>query len=215
MFNKSRCIQNDNVSKNEVENALFDQHYHIFHFAGSMVNNVHEPKKSALSLGNEVQITLAEICERNLNHYKLVTLASGDNETNKYEDIITEYVDLTTAFIARGVPYIVSSLWTVESSSSALVMIDFYRRLQLNQSPVTALAAATLWLKELTALDLTKWYEDLLNNLDPDQLKVKAYLATYLYRTSKMVPDKKLYSHPYYWAGYKITGINLTYELFI
>ncbi|MDH6062031.1 tetratricopeptide repeat protein [Chrysosporum bergii ANA360D] len=215
MFNNSRCIQNDNVSKNEVENALFDQHYHIFHFAGSMVNNVHEPKKSALSLGNEVQITLAKICERNLNHYKLVTLASGDNETNKYEDIITEYVDLTTAFIARGVPYIVSSLWTVESSSSALVMIDFYRRLQLNQSPVTALAAATLWLKELTALDLTKWYEDLLNNLDPDQLKVKAYLATYLYRTSKMVPDKKLYSHPYYWAGYKITGINLTYELFI
>ncbi|MDB9374214.1 CHAT domain-containing protein [Nodularia sphaerocarpa] len=207
MFNNPQRIQGDNATKNEVVNALFDNRNSIFHFAGSVTKNDTDPKKSALALVDENQITLEEISQINLNSYKLVILSASEIATNKNQNITTEYVDLANGFICGGVPHVVSTLWTVESSASTLVMIEFYRRLQLNKSPVIALAEATAWLKELTALELTKWYEDLLNNLDPDELKIKAYLATYLYRSSKMVPDKKLYSHPYYWAAYTIKGI--------
>ncbi|GAX37793.1 CHAT domain-containing protein [Nodularia sp. NIES-3585] len=206
MFTNPQRIQGSNATRNEVANALFDQH-NIFHFSGRVINNYSEPKKSALTLVDEDQITLAEICQINLNSYKLVTFSACETARAKNQKITTEYMDLARGFICRGVPHVVSTLWTVESSANALVMIEFYRRLQLNKSPVTALAEATLWLKELTALDLTQWYENLLNNLDPDELKVKAYLATYLYRSSKMVPNKKLYNHPYYWAAYTINGI--------
>ena len=206
MFNNPQRIQGTNATKNEVLNALFD-HNNIFHFAGCVINNYNEPKKSALKLVDEDQIILEELCQRNLSTYKLVTLSACETVRTRNENITTEYMDLANGFICGGVPHVVSTRWTVESSASTLVMIEFYRRLHLNISPVIALAETTLWLKELTAADLSKWYEDLLNNLDPDDLRIKAYLATYLYRSSKMVPDKKLYSHPYYWAAYTINGI--------
>ncbi|MEA5514709.1 CHAT domain-containing protein, partial [Nodularia sp. UHCC 0506] len=206
MFTNPQRIQGSNATKNQVLNALFD-HNNIFHFAGRVINNYSEPKKSALILVNEDKINLEQICKQNLSSYKLVTLSACETARNKTENITTEYMDFARGFISGGVPHVVSTLWTVESSTNTLVMIEFYRRLQLNNSPVMALAEATLWLKELTALELTKWYEDLLNNLNPDDFKNKAYLATYLYRSSKMVPDKKLYTHPYYWAAYTIIGI--------
>jgi CHAT domain-containing protein len=207
MFNNPKHIDKYEANKYTVENALFNEHQNIFHFAGRVMNNYNDPQKSALPLINGEQITLAEICQKNLSNYKLVTLSSAETEGSKNQNITTEYVDLASGFTCGGVPYVVTTLWTVESSSSALVMIDFYRRLQLNKSPVIALAEATLWLKELTALELTKWYEDLLKNLDHNELRTIGYLATYLYKSSKMVPDKKLYNHPYYWAAYKILGV--------
>ncbi len=206
MFHHPQRIYGTNATKNEVLKALFD-HNNIFHFAGRVINNYNEPKKSALMLVDEDKIILEEICQQNLGSYKLVTLSSCETVRTKNANITTEYMDLANGFICGGVPHVVSTLWTVESSASTLVMIEFYRRLHLNNSPVIALAEATSWLKELTAAELTKWYEDLLNNLNPNDLRIKAYLATYLYRSSKMVPDKKLYNHPYYWAAYTINGI--------
>ncbi|HYW22108.1 MAG TPA: tetratricopeptide repeat protein [Nodularia sp. (in: cyanobacteria)] len=207
MFNNPQHIRGANATKTEVANALLDTQNSILHFAGGVINNYRDPKKSALALVDEHQITLEEISQLNLNSYKLVTLFASETARTKNQNITTEYVDLANAFICGGVPHVVINLWTVESSASTLVMIEFYRKLQSNKSPVIALAEATSWLKELTAADLIKWYQDLLNHLDPDELKIKAYLATYLYKTSKMVPDKKLYNHPYYWAAYTILGI--------
>jgi CHAT domain-containing protein len=85
-------------------------------------------------------------------------------------------------------------------------MIEFYQRIKQNISPALALAEAILWLKELTAAELTQWYEDLLKQMPSEGLKIKAHLASELYRTSQMAADTKVYHHPYYWAGFKITG---------
>jgi CHAT domain-containing protein len=205
MFNNSRRIQESQATKQELETALSDN-YNIFHFPGHVTNNYHEPKQSALALTGEDKLTLAEICQKHLTSYNLVTLTACEPTITNNQNVATEYVSIVNAFLYRGVNHIISTLWTVESSASALVMIEFYRRLQENKSPVIALAEATNWLKELTAMELTNWYENLLNNLNPDELKIRAYLATYLYRTSKMVPNKKLYSHPYYWGAFIITG---------
>ncbi|MBE9053845.1 tetratricopeptide repeat protein [Nostocales cyanobacterium LEGE 11386] len=205
MFNYPQRIQESKATKNNVENALFDN-YNLFHFTGHVTNNYNEPKKSALALTNEDKITLDEICQKTLTSYNLVTFSACETASTSNQNINSEYVGLVSGLMSRGVPHVVSTLWTVESSASALVMIEFYRRLQLDKSPVTALAEATAWLKDLTAVELTKWYENLLNNLHPDELRVRAYLATYLYRSSKMIPDKKLYSHPYYWAAFAIAG---------
>lgn len=207
MFNNSRRIQESQANKQDIENALSDN-YNILHFPGHITNNYHEPEKSALALTGEDKLSLAEISQKTLTSYNLVTLSACELTTTNNQNLTTEYVSLVNAFLHRGVNHIVSTLWTVESSASALVMIEFYRRLQENKSPVIALAEATTWLKELTAMELTNWYENLLNNLHPDELKIRAYLATYLYRTSKMVPHKKLYSHPYYWGAFIITGHN-------
>ena len=86
--------------------------------------------------------------------------------------------------------------------------IEVYRRLHSGTTPVVALTEAVEWLRELTAGELTKWYENLLNQLPPEGLRMKAQLATQLYRTSQMETDKKLYNHPYYWAAFVVSGLS-------
>lgn len=209
MFNEPYRIQGEAANKENVENNLFDKYfsnYNICHFAGQVINNLTEPTKSELALAGEDKLTLAEIIQGNLATYNLVTLSACDTTNTTHQNITSEYVSLVNGFLAGGVPYVLSTLWTVESSASALVIIEFYRQLQLLRSPNLALSAATKWLKELTALELTQWYEDLLNQLHPQELKIRSYLATHLYRISKMEREKKLYSHPYYWAAFIITG---------
>ncbi|MBN3945322.1 MAG: tetratricopeptide repeat protein [Nostoc sp. NMS7] len=204
MFNNIKRIQGSEATKTLVKNTLF-ANYNIFHFTGRVTNNLAEPKKSELALAGEDKLTLDE-CQQNLASYNLITLSACENLSTSNQTISSEYVSLVSGFVSQGVPHVVSTLWSVESSASALVMIEFYRRLQPNKSAVTALAEATQWLKELTAGELTKWYEDILNNLHPDELRIQTYLATQLYRNSKMASDKNLYNHPYYWAAFTITG---------
>ncbi|MBD2729445.1 tetratricopeptide repeat protein [Nostoc sp. FACHB-892] len=205
MFNNIQRIQGVEATKEIVENAFFDN-YNIFHFTGRVTNNLAEPKKSELALAAEDRLTLDEICQQNLASYNLITLSACENLSTSKHTISSEYISLVTGFVSQGVPHVVSTLWSVESSASALIMIEFYRRLQPNKSAVTALAEATQWLKELTAGELTKWYEDILNNLHPEELRIQTYLATQVYRNSKMASDKNLYNHPYYWAAFTITG---------
>ncbi|ABA21830.1 TPR repeat protein [Trichormus variabilis ATCC 29413] len=205
MFNNRQRLQGGEATKNNFEDAFFSN-YNVLHFTGQAINRLTDPQRSELALAGEDKFTLAEICETNLSTYNLVTLSTCETATNTNQVTTSEYVDLVSAFFYKGVSQVVSTLWTVESSASALVIIEFYRRLQLVQSASTALAEATTWLRELTASELTQWYENLLNNLDPDELKLRAYLATHLYRISKMPADKNLYSHPYYWAAFTVTG---------
>ncbi|MEH1785798.1 MAG: tetratricopeptide repeat protein [Nostoc sp.] len=205
MFNNIQRIQGAEATKNLVVNAL-SENYNILHFTGHATNNLVEPKKSELALAGEDRLTLDEIYQQNLASYNLITLSACENLITSNHTISSEYVSLVSGFISQGVPHVVSTLWSVESSASALVMIEFYRRLQPNKSAVTALAEATRWLKELTAGELTKWYEDILTNLHPEEVRIQTYLATQLYRNSKMASDKNLYNHPYYWAAFTIMG---------
>ncbi|MCC5634790.1 tetratricopeptide repeat protein [Nostoc sp. CHAB 5844] len=207
MFDYPQRFQEEAATKTSVESALADN-YDIFHFTGNAINNFIELTKSELELAGEDKLILEEICQKNLTSYNLVLLSACKFASNLNQNITTEYVSLVNGFLCSGVPQIISTLWNVESSASALLIIEFYRRLQVNQSPANALTEATTWLQEATARELTIWYADLIKSLHPDELRIRTYLATHLYRVSKIVPDKKPYNHPYYWAGFIITGRN-------
>ena len=106
----------------------------------------------------------------------------------------------------QGVNHIVSSQWTVESVANALVMVEFYRLVKEGKPATTALNEATTWLKELTAGELKKWYENLLRKSPLGGARIQAHVAAQLYKSSNVPPETRLYSHPYYWAAFKITG---------
>lgn len=209
IFSNAHRIQGEAATKEQVENNLFDRYfnrYNICHFAGQAINYLSEPRTSELTLAGEEKLTLTEIIQGNLETYNLVALSACETAITSHPFVTSEYVSLVNGFLAGGIPYVLSTLWTVESSASALLMIEFYRRLEVLRSPNLALTTATKWLRDLTALELTQWYEDLLNQLHPEELKIRAYVATHLYRISKMEREKKLYSHPYYWAAFIIAG---------
>ncbi|WP_052330832.1 CHAT domain-containing protein [Rivularia sp. PCC 7116] len=205
MFDRAYRIQGDKATKGEVENALVGN-YDIFNFYG-YANDEADASLSEILLAWEDKITLEEICKKPLNRYNLFTLSACEAAIDK-KNITTEYAGLSSGLLSQGVSNVVNSLWRVESTANALVMIEFYRRLKAGNTPIIALKEAVAWLRELTAGELTKWYESLLNQLPPEGLRMKAQLATQLYRTSQMEADTKLYNHPYYWAAFVIGGID-------
>ncbi|MEM6404699.1 MAG: CHAT domain-containing protein, partial [Cyanobacteria bacterium P01_D01_bin.116] len=204
MFHNAHRIQGLKATKAEIENALIGN-YNIFNFYGYAADKVNA-SNSEILLAGEDKITLEEICTKPLNRYNLFTLSACEIDPSK-KNTTTEYVGLASGLLSQGVSNVVHSLWRVESTANALLMIEFYRRLQ-SKTAVVALAEAVEWLRELTAGELTKWYESLLNQLPPEGLRMKAQLATQLYRSSQMEANTKLYNHPYYWAAFVIGGID-------
>ncbi|OUL29612.1 hypothetical protein BV372_23005 [Nostoc sp. T09] len=205
IFPNSHRLQGAQANKNNVHDAFVDD-YNIFHFIGHIINNSSEPKKSELALAGADKLTLEEICQQSLVSYNLVNLSACETTTTSNHTVTSEYVSLVNGFLSGGVSQVISTLWTVESVANDLTIVEFYRRLQPNKSAATTLAEVTAWLRELTAKELTKWYEDLLNNLHPEDLRIRTHVATQMYRSSKLPPEQKLYCHPYYWAAFTITG---------
>ncbi|MUH01305.1 tetratricopeptide repeat protein [Scytonema sp. UIC 10036] len=205
MFHRSKCIQGLQATKKQVEKALTGD-YNVFHFTGYVTDNFNQPQESELFLAGEDRLTIEEICQKNIAKYNLLTLSTCEIVMAGNSMITTEYVGLVNTLLNQGVDYVVSTLWTVESSATALVMIEFYRRLISDIPVATALLEATEWLRNVTAGELKKWYEETLNTLDREGTTIRANLATELYRSSKLPPDSKLYEHPFYWAAFTISG---------
>ncbi|MEA5579656.1 CHAT domain-containing protein [Anabaena sp. UHCC 0451] len=205
MFDHAQHIQGSQATKDNLKNAL-SADYNIFHFTGYAINKLSEVQNSALVLADGENITLAEISEQTFSNYNLFTLTNSENVSNNNQNISGEYVSLATGLLHGGFPYVLSTLWTVESSATALVIIEFYRRLIVLQSPAKALTEGTTWLKTITVAELITWYEDLLTSLHPEDLKLRNYVTTEIDNNRNLSPQQQPYNHPYYWSAFMITG---------
>ncbi len=182
------------------------------HFTCHGEHNFHQPSQSALELHQEF-LTLQEIIKLQLQSYELACLSACETGLTSNQTITTEFVGLSSAFLAAGVTSVMSTLWSVEDVASAILIVKFYELLKTNP-PVIALKAAQTWLRTLTYADLIDWCDRLVKNED---------LADYSYRCQSSLEDSNSvfrteaslkglefcpYSNPYYWAGYIITSIN-------
>ncbi|BAZ42216.1 TPR repeat-containing protein [Calothrix sp. NIES-4101] len=204
MFSKMKRILGAKATKQEVQNEI--KNYNILHFTGYVNNNTINPQQSELLLADSDTLTIAEISTTTLADYNLITLSAGEIIDINQQVITSEYVGIVTALMQQGVKHILSREWMVEPAVNGLVMVEFYRRLQQGKSATDALNEAIIWLKELTVGDLKKWYDNLLRKSPLGGVRIQALVATQLYRTNNLATDEKLYSHPYYWAGFKISG---------
>ncbi|MEA5569601.1 CHAT domain-containing protein [Calothrix sp. UHCC 0171] len=204
MFSKMKRILGAKASKQELQNEI--KNYNILHFTGYVNNNTINPQQSEFLLAESDTLTVAEMSRTNLANYNLITLSAGEIVDINQQVITSEYVGIVTALMQQGVKHILSREWMVEPAVNGLVMVEFYRKLQQGKSATDALNEAIIWLKELTVGDLKKWYDNLLRKSPLGGVRIQALVATQLYRTNNLATDEKLYSHPYYWAGFKISG---------
>jgi tetratricopeptide (TPR) repeat protein len=203
LFNQVKRIQGAKATRQEVVNAL--SNHSILHFTGYAIENPNNPKESQLLLAGVEKLSLAEINARTLTNYCLVSL-SGETAITTDQTITTEYTGIVSEFMKMGIQHVVTTQWMVNSSANALVMTEFYRRLKQGKSTATALNEATTWLRELTASDLKKWYEDLLRKSPLGGVRIQTSVSSELRNLASMAPNQKPYNHPYYWAAYKVYG---------
>ncbi|MBD2210398.1 tetratricopeptide repeat protein [Nostoc linckia FACHB-104] len=183
----------------------------LFHFTGHSDHIPEEPRESFLMLSKSDKLTLGNIVdddEIDLSQYAVICLSSCETGITSSETLTDEYVGLVSGFLAKGANYVVSTLWTVDERSTAILMIKFYELLKTAKSPSIALRKAKQWLRQLTYQDLAVWYKELAHNLPEPQ--VKDYLITEARMiendSDKMNDTMPVYAHPYYWAGFILTG---------
>ncbi len=200
----------DSASANlaTVEDALRQPHA-SFHFTGHAAYNSRSPEASALALTDE-SLTAKRISQLDLSSYNLVTLAACETAITGRENISTEYVGLTSAFLQAGAANILSTLWQVDEIANAWFTIYFYRQLLSGKSPAIALTITQRWLQTATWQNLADWLTEIsqLPQLDIGIIdRLNARITNTLKEGGTIGLNKPTkYSHPYYWAAFTLTG---------
>ena len=180
----------------------------IFHFTGHGEHNITEPRNSALATANNERLTWTELFKLNLPNYYLVCLSACETGLTGNAELIDEFVGLTSVFLARNTRYVLSTLWTVEEISTALLIIEFYRYLKADIPPASALKQAQTWLRNLTHGELGKWYSDRATEIEsyaPASYLILSRLANKSNKKANQITEA-IFSNPYYWAGFTLTG---------
>ncbi|HLH32767.1 MAG TPA: CHAT domain-containing tetratricopeptide repeat protein, partial [Terriglobia bacterium] len=120
----------------------------IFHYAGHSATDAVDPLRSSILLdGNRSgpnSVTAVDISQQRLASNAVVILSSCDSSVGNSRDGIGVR-GLTSAFLIGGAGAVVGSLWPVEATSTAELMIRFHQVFAQGHMPVAkALRAAQL-----------------------------------------------------------------------
>jgi CHAT domain-containing protein len=111
----------------------------VFHYAGHSATDAADPLRSSILLdGNRSgsnSVTAVDISQRRLMRNAVVILSSCDSSVGNSRDGIGVR-GLTSAFLIGGAGSVVGSLWPVEASSTADLMIRFHRAFAKSGMPV-------------------------------------------------------------------------------
>ncbi|PYS34245.1 MAG: hypothetical protein DMG14_30000, partial [Acidobacteria bacterium] len=111
----------------------------IFHYAGHSATDAVDPLRSSILLdGNRSgpnSVTAVDISQQRLTTNAVVILSSCDSSVGNSRDGVGVR-GLTSAFLIGGAGSVVGSLWPVEASSTAALMIRFHRAFAKSRLPV-------------------------------------------------------------------------------
>lgn len=208
-FFENRTISDATIVKKTVLNAL-EIPTNIFHFTGNSYQNTADPKKSALILGEEEELTLKDIFSLEYPSASLVCLSACATRGMISQLDANEFVGFSVGFLVKGATYIVHSLWQVSEVSSSLLMIRFYELLKQEIKPAEALKKAQMWLRDLSYEELIKTCDLLLTELQDapsgclGNLKMTRDLARD--KAARQGESYCPYSESYYWGGFVLSG---------
>lgn len=154
------------------------------------------PALSYLKVCSSEKVFFSKIfSDLNLSQHRSVVLGACESGLVKAE-LASEYVGLASAFLAAGVRYFIGSLWKVNEFVSSILLSSYFELLSLNKYTIPkALNGAQRKVMKMSRDKIIDWVEsrfprEALNELKPE---IEAM-------------DYYPYRHPYYWAGFYVSG---------
>jgi len=150
-YTKSYQLIGPQAMKVTIEKQLLSAN--VIHFAGHYVTNQSDPLLSKLVLAKQqgsesTDLTVGELVDMKLPRAKLVVLSACETSGQDYYNG-EGLIGIARTFLRTGIPLVVASQWSVESESTAELMLKFHRyRKQPGASSLSALRRAQLELLE-------------------------------------------------------------------
>ena len=185
----------------EIAERVANSHHLFFSCHASF--NHENPLQSGLQLADGI-LTLEEILRYfNLKECSLVTLSACETGQVRL-DSTDEYISLTSGFLLAGSPSLYVSLWSVNSLSTAVLMIRTYENLYSQPGKIAlALNQAQTWLRDIDIKGLFDWTKQC-HLLNENWRKI---LQDYFIKESETQGiSSKIYQNPFYWAGFCVAG---------
>lgn len=192
---QAQILKETNATKSAVSNNTLNA-VHCLHFSCHGSFNLANPQESCLHLA-DAPLSLPDIFSLNLDQCRLVTLSACETGLTDFQNASDEYIGLPSGFLYAGSRNVVSSLWTVNDQSTALLMAKFYENLRNQDSVAVALNQAQCWLRDLTGVQLKAWIEEEAIPLSPT-LKT-GWL-------NRIPDDAQPFQDPFHWAGFCAIG---------
>ncbi|MEH1857828.1 MAG: CHAT domain-containing tetratricopeptide repeat protein, partial [Nostoc sp.] len=206
-FTNAKILKQDQANKSAIMLGINENIYNVtlnekllkancaFFFCHGYFNFA-SPQDSGLQLADG-NLTLADIITHfKLENCRLVTLSACETGLTDFTSTSDEYIGLPSGFLLAGSTNVVSSLWTVSATATALLMIKFYEELQQQNNIVLALNTAQRWLRDTTVKGFQDW---LINSSLSWGCKI--YLKKYFAANHENALTKP-FASPFYWAAF-------------
>jgi CHAT domain-containing protein len=202
--------------------AVFDNagQHNLIHFSthgrGATLGT---PLEAGLKMEGNKFLTVKEIFkELHLPESYAVVLSAC--ETGMVQlDLGDEYIGLPAAFLYAGAPAVVSSLWSVEDISTALLIHRWYEHVLCDKmGRCAALMAAQKWLRNLAVDDIITELQKMANCVDAKIKAAKSENETEIFASQQKTIAETLknyaalstaycpFDDPYYWGGFIVSG---------
>jgi CHAT domain-containing protein/tetratricopeptide (TPR) repeat protein len=155
-------LTKDSAARTAVEAALEKAKY--LHFACHGRFRIDDPLHSSVLLSGADELTVADLLAGSrLTDTRMAVLSACQSAITDAMQLPDEFVGLPAGFLQAGATSVIGSLWPVDDVSTALLMIELYRwhvRPPSGDplSPARALRKAQLWLRDVTAAQLSQLF---------------------------------------------------------
>jgi CHAT domain-containing protein len=184
------------------------------HFACHARSDLTSPWLSGLTVSDGT-LTAAEVAfAGGASATELVVLSACETGVSDLLRAPNEHGSLATAFLVSGARGVVTSLWSVSDTSTALLMGRFYELHERGNCPTApALRMAALWLRAATVAELCAWLQraaERHRGLRGEQRRPRRRLAALRAAVGRRGdPDSRPFEAPIYWAPFVALDLKL------
>ena len=199
-----------------------------WHFASHGAFSWEDARQSALLMHGPSRLTVGQLLEADgLGRPRLVVLSACETGLHDITSSPDEFIGLPGTFTALGAAGVLGTLWPVSDAATALLIAKFYElHIGSGLGPPAALRGAQTWLRKATDDDLNVYakvaaaqgrlhsrhlneIEEALNVNGPERSPSRALVqsAGPDPSTASAKAPARRYAHPYYWAGFILTGL--------